>query len=104
MSSVADLFGSPSEVLAPSPPEFPQRDELQQLAPDFGRMYYESFRDADEQARRSLGAYIYGYDATSIGDGPSGTVVVLGALLSHLSDEQIRELATELAYVLGRYG
>ena len=66
-------------------------------------MYYEAFRDADDQARRSLGAYVYGYDATSLDDGPAGTVVVLGALLSDLSDEQFRELATELALVLGRY-
>lgn len=66
-------------------------------------MYYESFRDADDQARSSLGAYVHAYETVSSGEGPSGTVVVLGALLSHLSDEEMRELTTELAYVLGRY-
>ncbi len=103
MSSVVNPLRTQSEVIVPSPPEFSQREELQQLASDFGRIYYEAFRDADDQTRRSLGAYVHGYDATSIGDGPSGTVVVLGALLPHLTDEQMRELATELAYVLGRY-
>ena len=91
------------DIITAVPAEFGQKAELERISEELGRLYFEALKDADEDARSKLGAYFSTYDAKSITDGPSGTVVVVSTLLSRLTQEEARDLAVELAHLLSRY-